>query len=474
MLSKIQDVLEQISDAVWGLPMVIMLIFVGIFYTVKTRFFQFVYFKDIFRQTFGKLFDKGSGKSSLNAFKAMSLALGGTIGIGNIAGVATAIMLAGPGAIFWMWVSGFIGMITKFSEVCLAVKYKNHDKKGQPYGGPMVYITQALGEKFKPLSIIFSVLCVLASFGIGNLTQSNSVAISAQAAFGIPKLISGIILALLILLVISGSFNRISSFTGVFVPIMSLLYIIGALSVVIVNINQLPLAFISVFSSAFGFKQAVGGIGGYAVSRAIKVGISRGIFTHEAGMGSSPIAHASADGAVPVIQGMWGIVEVFIDTIVVCSVTAFAILCSKTYTSGTYLIGISLTSTVFTEVFNSFGSGLLAICVALFAFASIVGWAYYGQTALDYLSNHNSTVKLIYRILFFILIIVGSVSENFMVWNIADILNGLMAIPNILAITLLYPAVVEELNHYKQKSMIKIASCKICRYKFGRSTAKLN
>ncbi|HHW46430.1 MAG TPA: sodium:alanine symporter family protein [Clostridiales bacterium] len=449
MFEKIQDVIEQITAAVWGPPMVAMLIFVGGFYTFKTRFFQFVYLKDIFRKTFGQLFANSSGNKSLNAFKAMSLALGGTIGIGNIAGVSTAIMLAGPGAVFWMWVSGFIGMITKFAEVCLAVKYKSIDKKGNPYGGPMVYIIKGLGHKFKPLSVIFSVMCVLASFGIGNLTQANSVAISAYTAFGIPRLITGIALAVLVLLVICGSFKKISSFTGVFVPLMSLLYILGGLSVVIFNIQRLPAAVISIFSGALGLRQAAGGIGGYAISNAIRVGISRGIFTHESGMGSSPIAHASADGADPVIQGMWGIVEVFIDTIIVCTVTALAVLCSKTYTSGESLIGISLTSAVFSEVFNTFGSKLIAICVALFAFASIVGWSHYGQTALDYLTCQNIFFKYAFRMLFFALIIIGSISGNTIVWNLADIFNGFMAIPNILALSLLYPSVLEELNYYK-------------------------
>lgn len=440
------------SDIIWGPPLVIMLAFVGLLYTFRSGFFQIRCFGEIFSRTVGCLFRRGEKRAAVPAFQAMATALGGTIGIGNIAGVATALTAGGPGAIFWMWVSGLCGMMTKFAEVCLAVHYRRIDKNGNPYGGPMYYIRDALGRKFAPLAVLFAVLCVLASFGIGNLTQTNAVAMAVEDSFQFPRFLTGLFMAALIAVVIGGGFQRISHFTGIFVPLMSVGYLLISFYVILVNRRFVPEAITEIFTGAFGFRPAAGGAAGFAVSAAVRVGVSRGIFTNEAGMGSSPIAHASAKGADPVVQGMWGALEVFIDTIVVCTVTALVILCSGTYQSGTHLGGALLTQAAFSEVLGRFGGQFIALSMALFAFASIVGWAYYGQSALRFLTGGNRRAGRIYRFLFFIALIAGSVADLDLVWSLSDLLNGLMALPNILALTLLYPVVIEQLKLYRIKN----------------------
>ena len=428
------------------MPTVAMLGFVGLLYTIRSRFFQFRKFGTVFKSTFGSLFKKGNKEESQSAFKAMATALGGTIGIGNIAGVATAIVAGGPGAIFWMWLSGFAGMMTKMAEVCLAVTYRRKGKDGVHYGGPMYYMLDGLGKKFKPLAALFAVFCLLASFGIGSMTQTNSVATSLHDNFGIPQLVVGLVLIVLVMLVICGGIKRISNFTGVFVPFMAIFYLIFAVWVIIANRAYLPEAFLSIFKSAFGLQSAAGGVAGFAVSRAISVGVSRGVFTNEAGMGSAPIAHASSDVKDPIAQGMWGVIEVFLDTIVVCTVTALVVLTSGVYRGGTPLDGVALTTAAFQEVLGGFGSKFVAISVTLFAFATIIGWSYYGDAALKFLTGDRRFPSYVYKALFAGSILIGALANLGLVWSLADVFNGLMILPNVLALVLLYPVVVDQID----------------------------
>ena len=446
MGEAIENLVKEVSQAVWGLPTVAMLGFVGLLYTVRGRFFQFRKFGAVWKSTFGGLFKKGSKTESQSAFKAMATALGGTIGIGNIAGVATAIVAGGPGAIFWMWISGFIGMMTKMAEVCLAVTYRRRGRDGVHYGGPMYYMLDGMGKRFKPLAILFACFCLLASFGIGSMTQTNSVATSLRDNFGIPPFLVGVLLIGLVMLVVCGGIKRISSFTGVFVPFMAVFYMLFALWVLVVNRAYLPEALGSIFQSAFGLQPAVGGAAGFAVSQAVSVGVSRGVFTNEAGMGSAPIAHASSDVKDPLSQGMWGVVEVFLDTIVVCTVTALVVLTSGVYRGGAPLDGVALTTAAFQEVLGNFGGKFVAISVTLFAFATILGWSYYGEAALQFLTGERRWPSYVYKALFSGSIMVGALAELGLVWNLADIFNGLMILPNVLALVLLYPVVVDQID----------------------------
>ena len=444
-MQMLEEWITAISQTIWGMPTVVMLGFVGLLYTVRSRFFQFRRFGTVWKNTFGALFKKG-GDESRSAFKAMATALGGTIGIGNIAGVATAIVGGGPGAIFWMWISGFVGMMTKLAEVCLSVTYRRTDQTGVHYGGPMYYMLDGLGKKFKPLSILFAVFCVLASFGIGSMTQVNSVATSLHDNFGAPKFGVGVVILLLVMLVVCGGIKRISNFTGVFVPFMAIFYLVFSIWVIISNRAYLPQALADIFTSAFGLKQAVGGVAGFTVARAISAGVSRGVFTNEAGMGSAPIAHASSDVKDPLAQGMWGVIEVFMDTIVVCTVTALVVLTSGVYRGGAALDGVALTTAAFEEVLGGFGSKFVAISVTLFAFATVLGWAFYGEAAVKFLTGDRRWPSYIYKTLFSGAILIGAVANLGLVWNLADIFNGLMILPNILALVLLYPVVVDQID----------------------------
>lgn len=448
MFNGIEKFIQEAAGVVWGMPMVAMLGFVGILYTVRSRFFQFRRLKDIFKSTFGSL--KNGGGEEKSAFKAMATALGGTIGVGNIAGVATAIVAGGAGAVFWMWISGFIGMMTKLAEVCVAMKFRRRGKDGKPYGGPFIYIIDGLGKKFAPLAVFFAVCCVLASLGMGSMTQSNAVGTGLYDNFGVPPLIAGIAIAIPVFIVISGGFSRVSSFTGVFVPLMSVFYMLFSVYVIVVNRAELPSALSGIFTGAFGLRQVGGGVAGFAISRAMKVGISRGVFTNEAGMGSSPIAHASAEVSDPFKQSMWGAVEVFLDTIVVCTMTALVILTSGAYLNGAALDGVALTTAAFTEVMGGFGGKFIAVSVTFFAFASTIGWAFYGEAATGFLLRDRMGAVKAFRLLFCITLVAGAVAELSLVWNMADILNGLMALPNIIALVLMSPVVFKEIDKYDE------------------------
>lgn len=427
-MEAIMNINNLINGIVWGPPILILIVGTGLFLSFKTGFFSIAKLGYILKNTLLKMFAKESkGEGEVTAFQAVATALAATVGTGNIAGVATAIALGGPGAVFWMWFAAILGMTTKFAEVVLAVKYREKTADGRFVGGPMYYITNGLGWKW--LAVVFAVFGAFAAFGIGNMVQSNSVAAALESSFNISPLATGLILAVVTALVIIGGIKRIGAFTEKLVPFMAAIYIIGGLAIIIMNIAKIPAAFGLIFSSAFTGHAAVGGFAGATISNAIRFGVARGVFTNEAGLGSAPIAHAAATTDHPVRQGLWGVFEVFADTLVICSITALAIVSSGVWESG--LTGAALT----TEAFNTSlpgGGYIVSIGIVLFAFSTIVGWEYYGERCAEYLFGPKA--NMIYRILWIPFVVIGAIGGLEFVWSLADTLNGLMAIPNLVAV----------------------------------------
>ncbi len=376
----------------------------------------------------------------------MSMALGGTIGVGNIAGVSAAITAGGPGAVFWMWISGFLGMIIKYCEVALSVRYRIRTQNGQYRGGPMYYMLYSDIKILRPLAYVFSFFCILASLFMGNISQSDTVSSAFQYSFGAPRVLVCSILCVLLIPVIVGKAEKLKDFTSVFVPLMSIVYIVICFVVIGKNIVNLPSAINMIFKNAFSFGKAAAGIGGYGISKAISTGFSRGLFTNEAGLGSAPMAHATNADATEKMQGMWGIAEVFIDTILVCSLTAFAVLCSNTYRSGTVLDGIDLTSAAFSEAVGKvMGEGMIAVSVAFFAFASMVAWNFYGRCAVGFFTN-KKIYKFIYSIIFILFAFLGAFTETETITALADVFNAPLIFINLPAIAILYPLIINKLR----------------------------
>lgn len=435
-MSKILEINSFIGSIVWGWPMLIMLLGTGVFLGLITRFIAISKFGYVMKNTLFKIFKKDrDGEGEVSAFQAVSTALAATVGTGNIAGVSLAIAIGGPGAVFWMWFSAILGMSTKFSEVILSVTYRKKEENGTFSGGPMYYIERGLG--YKKLAKIFAFFGGVASFGIGCMTQSNSIAEALKASFSLDTRIVGIILALLAGIVIIGGIKRIGAVTEKFVPIMALFYIVGALIIIIMNANQIPHAFSLIFSSAFTGQAAVGGFAGSTLMMALRNGVARGVFTNEAGLGSAPIAHAAATTDHPVRQGLWGIFEVFMDTLVICTMTALVVIVTGTWNSG--LQGAALTTAAFQKGFNG-GQYIVAIGLTLFAFSTILGWSYYGEKCTQYLLGQKFVRY--YRMIYIPLVFVGAIGGLQSIWAISDTLNGLMALPNLVGLLLLSKVVV--------------------------------
>ncbi|MDL2233941.1 sodium:alanine symporter family protein [Ruminococcaceae bacterium OttesenSCG-928-L11] len=419
-----------------GLSM-LALLGLGIVLTAQSRCLQIRKLPFILKHTVGTLLSRDSADSKgISPFQAVTTALAGTMGVGNIAGVATAIVAGGPGAIFWMWVSAFFGMATKYAEIYLAVLYRKRGRDGSYQGGPMHYITQGLGKQW--LAVLFAVFCVTCSFGVGNMTQANAVSTAMETAFSIPLWLTGLGAALCVVLVVFGGVKRIARCTELVIPFVSVLYLCVAGVCLYQNRSLLPGALTLIMKSAFGMREAAGGVLGYSVSGAVQLGLSRGVFTNEAGLGSAPIAHAAADTKSPAHQGAWGVFEVFLDTIVVCTVTALVILTAgggTLWQSGAD--GAPLTSLAFAATLGDWGTRFIAVSIALFAIPSMLGWCFYGESALSWLTDGNKRAIAVYRILFVVGIGVGAVSGSRLVWAAADTLNALMAAPNIIAVFLL-------------------------------------
>lgn len=580
-MDKIVEVITSVNKAVngvvWGIPMLILIIATGIYMTVRTGFFQITKIKHWANETFLAIFKKKSvtktkEKKAISQFQALSTALAATIGTGNIAGVATAIAVGGPGAVFWMWLSAFFGMMTNYSENVLGIFYRKKNDHGEWSGGAMYYINEGLKDRkgfkhiAKPLAVLFSIFCVLASFGIGNMTQVNSISSAMKSNFNIPTIVTGIALAIIAALVIVGGIKRIASVTEKLVPFMAVFYIVGCLIIFFSNFNQIPYVFSSIFRNAFNFGAIAGGVGGYIIKRAVTMGFKRGVFSNEAGLGSSVMVHSASDVKEPVVQGMWGIFEVFFDTIIVCTLTSFVILSSpadsKTFdeamqsisekaqyfeihttsdgsvvnlidgnvnalykvapagaAEGTYteyaaktvygqeltvkllnadtasgesdftyanvmeiqgvqgknadgtlmtdengnpvitsvkiseVNGVPLVTYAFSLKLGHVAGKILAIAILLFAFSTVLGWSFYGTKALEYLFGTKATI--VYKVIFVLFVIVGCTMNLSLAWGIADTLNGLMAVPNLIGVLLLSATVVKITGNYVRRKIKK-------------------
>ncbi len=520
---------DTVNGLVWGIPMLTLIIATGIYMTVRTRFFQVRKAKHISDQTFFAIFRKKdvtkSGSKSLSQFQALSTALAATIGTGNIAGVATAIAIGGPGAVFWMWVSAFFGMMTSYSENVLGIYYRRKNNDGEWSGGAMYYLRDGLNNKAgKILAVLFAVFCVFASFGIGNMTQVNSISTALYDFFNLPTIVTGAVLAAVTAAVVIGGVKRVGRVAEKLVPFMAIAYILGCLVIVCMNITAVPSVFASIFKGALGWKAAAGGVVGTAIKQAITMGFKRGVFSNEAGLGSTVMVNSASNVKEPVVQGMWGVFEVFADTIVVCTLSALVILSSgvvKPYeptqkigvitheniqqvnlfeqevkktqysdiasiddktqvvvaldendrilgvlntdtdviisldekegseTYGQMLEGVPFVSKAFSEGFGSFAGAFVSIAIVLFAFTTVLGWSFYGTKAWEFLFGTKSTI--IYKVIFVLFIVVGATMSLDLAWNIADTLNGLMAIPNLIGVLALSGTVFAITRNYAKR-----------------------
>lgn len=469
MIEMITSINGKINGFVWGIPMLVLLVGTGILMTMLTKVFQISHFGYWMKHTLGSIFtDKHITKhtdendQSISQFQSLCTALAATIGTGNIVGVASALLFGGPGSIFWMWIVAFFGMMTNYSENVLGIYYRRKNIKGEWCGGAMYYLRDGLGSKHGMkqigalLAMLFSVFCLLASFGIGNMSQINSIAGNMKAAFGIPNIATGIVLMLLAGLVIIGGIKRIASVTEKLVPFMAIFYIIGALIVCFANADQMGPAMSSIFKGAFAMKAVGGGIVGSGVKLALTWGMKRGVFSNEAGLGSSVMVHSSSNVKEPVRQGMWGIFEVFADTIVVCSLTAFTVLSSGLVDLDTGAVistaeGSALVGEAFATVFGAAGPAFIAVAILLFAFSTVLGWSHYGTKAFEYLFGSRAIV--VYRVIFIVFILGGATMSLDLAWDLSDTFNGLMAIPNLIGVLSLSPVVCRITKNYIDRNI---------------------
>ena len=465
MESSLIETITKINGAVnsfaWGPVMLVLLVGTGIYLSVRTGFIQARHFGYILKNTVGSLFRKSDRDhgDNLSPFQAVTTALAGTVGTGNIAGVTGAIFVGGPGAVFWMWVSAFFGMCTKYAEIALALRYREN-RDGVHHGGPMYYIEKGLGKNFKWLAVIFAVLGGLASFGIGNISQSSEIAGAMHSLFGIEPLVTGIILAVVVAIVVLGGVKRIGQVTSYLVPFMAVFYILAGLLVIILRIYQIPEVLVKIFSGAFSFKAVGGGIFGTVIMQAMRQGFARGVFSNEAGLGSAPMAHAASSTHEPCDQTIWGIFEVFIDTIVICTITSFAVIMSGVLDTPDGLAAFSSKGAAAAQAFNTIlpgtvGGTVIQVSLLFFALSTILGWSYYGERCWGYISNDNRIVDIIYKVLFVLVVIVGSTGNGTLMWDISDTLNGLMAIPNLVALLLLSGVVSKMTKDYFTPTRLK-------------------
>lgn len=440
--------------------MMVCLILVGVFMTVRSKALQVRRFGYAMKNTVGSLFNKNihaREKGGVSPFQAVTTALAGTIGTGSIAGLATALVAGGPGAVFWMWISAILGMVTKYAEIVLALTYREKTKDGSWIGGPMYYIKNGL--KCKWLAIVFALFATIACLGTGNATQSNSISSVLDSSFSIPTWVTGLILTVLVALVILGGVKRIASVNEKLVPTMAIFFVVSSIVAIIIQIKNIPMAFALIFKEAFNFKAAFGGVAGYGVLRAMRFGVGRGVFTNEAGLGSAPIAHSASSTKDPVKQGLWGMFEVFVTTIIICTMTALVILSSNTYLSAynqgvkPVVDGAALSSYAFNDALPYFGKIVITVATVFFSLSTILGWAYYGEVSVGYIfSKHRNLSIMIYRTLYVGIVFLGAIAGIDIVWLLADCFNALMALPNLIAIVWL-SKVVKSLTdaHFNKK-----------------------
>ncbi|MAQ73481.1 MAG: sodium:alanine symporter family protein [Gammaproteobacteria bacterium] len=438
--------LDTVSGIVWGPITLSLLLGVGIYLTFGLKAFPITNMAYGFRSLFKKDGEQSDG--DISSFQSLMTALSATVGTGNIAGVATAIFLGGPGAIFWMWITALFGMATKYCEAFLAIYFRERNSKNNIVGGPMYYIKNGLDKKYHFLAYLFAAFGMVAAFGIGNGVQVNSVSQVINIEFGVSQSIIGFTIAVLVAFVILGGIKSIGNVASKLVPIMSLLYILGGLIIIIDNYSLIPKMFFLIINSAFTETAAAGGFAGATISMAVRFGVSRGVFSNEAGLGSSPIAHAAAQTNNPAKQGSISMLEPLIDTLIVCSITAFVVLISGEWLSG--INGAALTTSAFDQGLPIFGKYIVIFGLILFAFSTIIGWSYYGEKCAEFIFGEK--VIPIYRLLWIIIIPFGAIIKLNLVWLIADIMNGLMAIPNLIALILLSPLVFSKTRELLSKN----------------------
>lgn len=475
-IEKVTEINGLINGVVWGWPALILLGFVGVLMTLLTKFFQITHFKHWIKSTIGAIFSDKNVVShtkdrTISQFQSLCTALAATVGTGNIVGVASAIAVGGPGAVFWMWLIAFFGMMTNFSENVLGILYRRRDENGEWHGGAMYYLKDGLGAikhcKYigQILAVLFSLFCLLASFGIGNMSQVNSMVSNVVTAgkdlgYTIPPIAVGIVLFVAVGAVVVGGLKRVAAVTEKVVPAMVVIYIVGTVVIICTNIKAIPEVFASIFRCAFTFKSFAGGGLGAGIATAMKQGFKRGVFSNEAGLGSSVMVHSSSNVKEPVKQGMWGIFEVFADTIIVCTLTALTLLSSGAVDLETGLLtevgeavgSSSLMSYAFSSHFGVAGSVFIALAILLFAYSTVLGWSHYGATACRYLFNSDKAVQL-YRIIFCGIVLAGSVMKAELAWDISDTFNGLMMLPNLIGVLVLSPVVMKCTKNYVDRTL---------------------
>lgn len=440
------EILQGINRLVWGPPLLMLLVGTGIYFTARLGLFQV---RKLPRAARLILADDASGQGDVSSFAALCTALAATVGTGNIVGVATAIKTGGPGALFWMWVAAFFGMATKYAEGFLAIKYRTKDANGQVAGGPMHYITIGMGEKWKPLAIFFALSGVLVAFlGIGTFAQVNSITSSLENSFAFSPQLVSVILAVVVAVIIFGGIESISKVSTKVVPFMATLYIVATLALLIVNAHQLLPTLALVVKNAFTPSAALGGFAGASVRAAIQNGIARGVFSNESGLGSAPIAAAAAKSDQPVEQGLISMIGTFIDTIIICSLTGLSILVTGQWTVEG-LQGAPLTQAAFATLLGSPGALALTFSLVLFAFTTILGWSYYGERCFEFL--FGTRFIFVYRLIFIAMVALGGFLQLDVIWVIADVVNGLMALPNLIALLALSPVIIRETKRYFEK-----------------------
>ena len=440
-MESILPALSAVDSILWGPPLIILLVGTGIFLTIRLKLLQVLRLPLALRLIFKA---KNQGKGDVSSFKALCVALAATVGTGNIVGVATAVKVGGPGAIFWMWIAAFFGMATKYAEGLLAVKYRSVDANGEIAGGPMFYIRNGLGEKWKPLAVFFAIACILVAFlGIGTFPQVNAIVDSMAITFAFPRVATDVILTVFIAAVTIGGLQSISKVASKLIPFMALFYIAISLGLIVLFIDRLPSAITLILDGAFTGTAAAGGFGS-TIMIAMQNGIARGVFSNESGLGSAPIAAAAAKTKWPAEQGLISMTGTFIDTIIICTMTGLALVLTGVWQGDA--AGAAMTTAAFASTYGSVGSQLLTISLILFAFTTILGWNYYGERAVIYLTGTKGVLP--YRLIFIVLIASGAFLKLEAIWVLADIVNGLMAIPNLIALIALSGVVVAETNRY--------------------------
>ena len=452
MLEIITSINQVLNDFIWGVPAVVCIIGVGLYLSIRTGFLQLRKFGYAMKNTLGRIFQKNTASDgALTPFQAVCTALAATVGTGNIAGVAGAIAIGGPGAVFWMWISALLGMCTKFAEVTLAVHYRERNAKGEYVGGPMYYIKNGLGSKWMWLAYLYAFFGICAVFGTGNATQVNTITAAINTALmnygllsadgtGLSSLIIGITICVVVALILIGGVKRIGSVSEKLVPMMALLYIVLGIGLIVLKVDQIPAVFAAIFQGAFQPAAVTGGVvGSFFIS--MQKGVSRGIFSNEAGLGTGSIAHACADTQEPVKQGMFGIFEVFMDTIVICTMTALVVLLSGVEINYGVTAGAELTISGFTTVYGSWVSIFTAVALCCFAFSTIIGWGLYGARCAEFLLG--SKILLPFNVAYSLISIVGATVDLGLIWGISETFNGFMAVPNLIGIFLLAPVVLK-------------------------------